>query len=154
MAYDSVLVANHIVQLAQDGGRSLSIMSLLKLSYIAHGWTLALLGKPLVKEQVEAWQYGPVISRIYYVFRPQGVHNLSKIVFVGEHEIDPAARDVIEQTYDVYGGLTSKQMSTLTHTPGGPWDKVFSTKGIWAVIPNDDIRRHYLALQNERAKRT
>ena len=32
-----------------------------KLCYYAQGWSLAKLGYPLFDDEIEAWQYGPVI---------------------------------------------------------------------------------------------
>ena len=46
--------------MAKEQGRDITVMQLLKLIYIANGWSWALLGKQLVRDPVEAWQYGPV----------------------------------------------------------------------------------------------
>jgi len=46
-------------------------MKLQKLVYYAHGWHLALNNEPLIDEQVECWQYGPVISSLFHEFKIQ-----------------------------------------------------------------------------------
>jgi len=47
-------------------------MQLIKLVYIAHGWTLGLYNQPLIGKQVEAWTYGPVIPSVYHDFKHYG----------------------------------------------------------------------------------
>ncbi|AVW92216.1 Panacea domain-containing protein [Celeribacter baekdonensis] len=64
MAYDARQIANWFVVRAQREGRTLSIMSLLKLTYIAHGWHLEMQEVPLFSNRIEAWQYGPVIPEV------------------------------------------------------------------------------------------
>ena len=58
LPYDSRHVANNIIDAANEKGSEVSITRLLKLAYMAHGWTLALLEKPLVNDYVQAWKYG------------------------------------------------------------------------------------------------
>ena len=48
------------------------MLQLLKLSYIAHGFKLAIFGYPLADEAVQAWKYGPVFSKIYEGFKRCG----------------------------------------------------------------------------------
>lgn len=44
-------------------------MKLVKLIYIAQGYMLATHRKPLFQEAIEAWQYGPMIPRLYRSIR-------------------------------------------------------------------------------------
>ena len=61
--YDSRTVANEFLKLADKDNDTLTPMQLLKLVFIAHGWCLGLLGRHLIKDSIEAWQYGPVIPK-------------------------------------------------------------------------------------------
>ena len=60
--YSTQLIADYIIA---HGGGALTPLQVIKLAYIAHGFTLALLGRSLVPEPIEAWRYGPVIPSIY-----------------------------------------------------------------------------------------
>ena len=68
-AYDSRHIANCFIRRAKNDHESMSIMRVLKLVYMAHGWTLAVLNRPLIMDRIEAWEYGPVIPTVYYAFR-------------------------------------------------------------------------------------
>ena len=64
--HNPIAIANHFIDLSPNG---LTLMQLLKLSYISHGFTLALLDKPLADEYAEAWRFGPVFPSIYHEFK-------------------------------------------------------------------------------------
>ena len=63
MAHSSEAVANQI--LTRAGAAGLDPMKLLKLTYLAQGWSLGLYAEPMIWNDVEAWRYGPVFREIY-----------------------------------------------------------------------------------------
>jgi uncharacterized phage-associated protein len=63
--YECDLIANELLSLSARDTAPLTVMKLLKLVYIAHGWYLAFADKPLISEKVEAWDYGPVRASAY-----------------------------------------------------------------------------------------
>ena len=52
--YDARQIANWFVTRAKQDANVLSVTTLLKLCYIAHGWHLELLGGPLFNNRIEA----------------------------------------------------------------------------------------------------
>jgi uncharacterized phage-associated protein len=144
MAYDARQIANWFIERAAQDGRALTIMSLLKLTYIAHGWNLEVRDEPLISNKIEAWQYGPVIPDVYNTYRPQGVA-ISKPVEVFETPKEPTIASFLEEIYTIYGRLPAFKLSELTHVPGGPWDVAKDWGGWFAEIPNDLIKSHYVS---------
>ena len=63
----ALVVADQLLWLRQD--IETTVMHVLKLVYLAHGWMLGLHKRPLIKEQVEAWLYGPVILVLYQKYK-------------------------------------------------------------------------------------
>jgi uncharacterized phage-associated protein len=43
-----------------------------KLLYYLQGWSLALRGRPLFEERIEAWKLGPVVPEVYHRFKSFG----------------------------------------------------------------------------------
>ncbi|MCZ5581375.1 DUF4065 domain-containing protein [Escherichia coli] len=70
--YSPVQIANKFITLGNQHHNPLTHMQLQKLTYIAHGYYLALTGKPLLNECVSAWKYGPVIPGMYDAFKDYG----------------------------------------------------------------------------------
>ena len=142
--HDARQIANWFVERAAQDGRALSIMSLLKLVYIAHGWNLEMRKEPLFSNPIEAWQYGPVIPDVYRAFRPQGV-SVSTPIAGFNKPTDAGEEGFLEQIYKIYGNLSAFRLSELTHVAGGPWETAWNWGGRYAPIPNDLIQAHYIS---------
>jgi len=125
----TLAVANYFIAKAQSEGRPITPMQLIKLVYIAHGWTLGLYDRPLIGEDVQAWQYGPVIPSIYHEFKHYGRNPISqqKAIATDQGELfiptvnDRHACRVLDRVWEVYGHLSGLQLSSITHQPGTPW---------------------------------
>lgn len=147
---DARTVANRFLDLAREKERSLTPMQLLKLVYIAHGWTLGLTGKPLINQKIEAWQYGPVIRSLYNLVRGYGRDVITAPIPAFPEDLSNAEDGLIQQVYDLYGDLSGIQLSNITHMPGTPWFETYEAGSFGKVIPNDLIAAHYRQLDTER----
>ncbi|MCA1365911.1 SocA family protein [Bradyrhizobium sp. BRP14] len=140
--YDARQIANWFVTRAARDGRRLSIMQLLKLVYISHGWHLEMRRSPLIMNKIEAWKYGPVIPDVYNAFRSQGIEPTRPVFALGA-QVSPHDAHLLEQIYNSYGTLHAMRLSDLTHEPGGPWDKAIKGGGLFSPITDDLILPHY-----------
>lgn len=154
MPYSPIKVANEFLRLAREGEppRSLTALKLIKLVYIAHGWSLVYLPEPLVNEPAQAWQYGPVVPSLYHAVKRFGGR---PIIGPLQGDTDPqllsvAAVGLIVAVYEAYGHLSAVQLSNMTHLPDTPWSDVWDNFGRNAEIPNELIQRHYQVLQQRR----
>jgi uncharacterized phage-associated protein len=144
--YSSAAVANRFLELADEAGDALTPMQLLKLVYLAHGWMLGLYGRPLISDDVQAWQYGPVIPKLYNAVRRYKSQPVTERLSAFDTQFGAAEDDIIRQTYERYGHKTGPALSRLTHQPGGPWEAVYEPGRFGMVIPNDIIEDHYRQL--------
>lgn len=143
MIYDARQIANWFIIRAARDGRTLSVMSLLKLAYIAHGWHLEVYDRPLFHNRIEAWRYGPVIPDVYRAFRPQGVTPAETLAGLQPVE-DETSEEFLEQIYGIYGAMSPFRLSALTHVKDGPWDIVTRHGGPYSQIPDELIKLHYV----------
>lgn len=154
-AHDPRAIANKILDIRSETGEPLTIMQLIKLAYIADGWSLALLGKPLANEQPEAWQYGPVFRSIYSAFSGIGARPVTgKACIRGttipiSEEFSPEEEAVLRMVVKSYGKLSAFALSDLTHQPGTPWSKAYE-KGLYTSIDTEEMRRHYKSLKDKK----
>ena len=151
---DARVVANRFLELAAAEGRSLTPMQVLKLVYIAHGWTLALHGRPLIEQDVEAWQYGPVIPELYNAMRQFKGGAVQGPLSIGwgsrADELDRVEESLVDQVYRLYGGLNGIALSRITHADNTPWARTYTPGRFGTVIPTDVIADHYQQLARER----
>lgn len=140
--YDSRQIANWFVRRSDKDEISLSIMKLIKLVYIAHGWCLAALDRPLIIDEVQAWDYGPVIPDIYYTFRTKDIYTMS-VFSMKERDLDSITEQLLNEVWELYKNNTALQLSNLTHIVGGPWERTYDPTFRFKKIPNQLISSHY-----------
>ncbi|MGV3769576.1 MAG: Panacea domain-containing protein [Sphingobium phenoxybenzoativorans] len=151
--YDATTVANRFIELAARDDKQLTPMQLIKLSYIAHGFSLAINRRPLLNESVEAWRYGPVVPSLYRKLKSYGSNGVSRPIapfFSGlrTEQLDQEDRDLIDEVFAKYGKFSGTQLSHLTHRPGTPWAETYEPNVYGVDIDDAVIRTHYATLIN------
>ncbi len=160
--YPAVAIANYFLELAKKEHKDIDPLKLQKLVFIAHGWHLGIHEAPLVKERVEAWEWGPVIPSVYHAFKHFGrrpvtepgedaewnpLGSIEPIVPKVE-ESDRKTTDFLSEVWKIYGKYSGIQLSNLTHEKESPWDKVrrANEDHRWLVIGDDIIQKYYREL--------
>ena len=156
MPYSAIKVANEFLRLAgQDNPpRFLTPLQLIKLVYIAHGWSLHFSpATPLLNEPTQAWQYGPVVPSLYSAVRGYGSSPIASPLKgdTDPQEIDEQSKNLIAAVFNAYAHYSGVQLSSMTHQPDTPWFRAWNEAGRNAVIGNDAIKEHYDRLALERA---
>jgi uncharacterized phage-associated protein len=157
MTYDARAIANVLLDFADEKKIELTLMALLKIIYYAHGWHLAHRKEALIKQGVEAWDYGPVVRVVYDAFKGNGRAPLTTrakrfdVLTHAHIEIDdpiePDIRKFLKNIFDAYVHVDAFDLSNWTHAHGSPWDEVWNVGNgainIGMKIPNDQIRKWF-----------
>ena len=154
MPFDPRAVANRLLEMGRERNIIIDPMKLQKLIYYAHGWHLALTGRPLLDRSVEAWQYGPVLPDVYRAFQRFGAEPISEparyAAVDGNRmvlrryklpEADPDARyadRVLRRILEQYGNYSAIELSIMTHASGTPWAEAWSDNPGKRFIPIPD----------------
>lgn len=164
MSYPAKVIANYFIEKAlTEKDLSLTLMKLLKLIYIAHGWNLAIYDKPLIDESIQAWQYGPVIEDVYHALKYNALDPLKDTIVdyaidnQGQlitndfkQKMDKPTIDLLNKIWTTYKPNTGIQLSNWSHDSNGPWHKVwFDEKGYQnksQSIPNQIIKSYFKEL--------
>ena len=125
--YEASDVANFFTNLCLDDAEDyITNQKLNNLMYFAQGWSLALRGRPLFSNEIQAWRYGPVIPAIYHEYRNCGNMPLTVVddsyssnVFSGEEY------SLLLDIYAEYGRYTARALTEMTHEPKTPWSRVY-----------------------------
>lgn len=142
--YSPSTVANYFVKKYGESG-DLTPMKLLKLTYIAQGWYLALSNneEKLIDEDVQAWDYGPVFPTLYQSLKKYGKTKITNpIPQPSEEKIIDKDAKFLDKIWSKYGKFNGVILSAMTHTEGTPWKEAFK-RGQNAVIDSDSIYAHY-----------
>ena len=139
MPQDARAVANRLIELGRQNGEYFTNLKVIKLVYFCHAWMLGIYGKPLIKQEVEAWTYGPVIPDVYHSFKRYGPKPILASTRVRPGNFSSEEKAIIRGTYKKYGGLTALRLSQITHAEGTPWSQV--SRG--DTIPNKLIQSYY-----------
>ena len=120
----------------QDDGRDLGFVRIHKLVYFAHGLYLTESDEPLIGEQLEAWQWGPIFPSLYHVLFGQDV---SEIMANAPSITDDHHRTFIEGVAASFRGFDTLTLSTVAHLKGSPW-----YNAVTKATSNPDVSVDYL----------
>ena len=138
-AYDGRAIANFILDFCESRGRSVTNLSLQKIVYFCHVWSLIELRRPLIRHKFEAWEFGPVLPYLYREFKS---YDRSTIVGrakqldpmdgkhrVVEYDFDSETDSLLHRITDFYSQLRTGDLVELSHASGGPWHAVWNHGG-------------------------
>ncbi len=157
-AHDARAVANEFLAIAKERGKKLTLMQLIKLVYLAQGWSLALRDRSLVEGNAQAWQYGPVYPEIYSAFKKFGSAPITQPAqsrqsgAVYAEEFDREEFDLLEAVFNAYGDMHAFQLSNMMHKPGTPWTITFDASGPYSEIRDELIKEHFNDLKKNGAQ--
>ena len=159
--YPATLVAREFLKLAKAEGRPLSPLRLMKLTYIAHGYSLSTFDRPLVSEEAQSWACGPVFRSLHQAtrrFRSAPVENMEKSpeerrLGLADLSHDPNQTRLIEIIYGNYKKFLGHQLVDMTHRPDTPWNQTAQVSIVDPdePIPNELVKAYYIGL--DRANR-
>jgi uncharacterized phage-associated protein len=155
--HDARAVANKLLEISEKQGIKLTLMQLIKLVYLSHGWWLTFSeGDPLTSSSPQAWQYGPVHPEVYRAFKKYGrapilgraINADTGFEYQSHFSNDEVA--LMEQVVSSYGRYHAFTLSDIMHKPGTPWSLVNSESGDYAPIPNSVIKKHFDEIRKQR----
>lgn len=160
---DAISIANYFIERSNDSKSEITLLKLVKLTYIAHGFLLALLNKSYINprfDRVEAWRLGPVIPSVYHTFKYNGSSPITEkgkvLTDVGINDcgvfVCPKVKDETTQVLDFvmkrYGKMEAESLVDILHRKGTPWDYYYKP-GQNVIIPDEDTQIYYKALWRE-----
>ncbi|MBO0345803.1 SocA family protein [Roseibium sp. CAU 1637] len=130
--------------LCEERNWNISNLELQKLLYIAELYHLGITEDPLIFEDFEAWDYGPVVPIVYSKARGFGKSAVPNVF----HWIDPVKKgskefDILSAVAAQTKRLTAGELVNITHWPQGAWAKFYAPHLRNIKIPKMEILREY-----------
>ncbi len=156
--YDSRSIANVILKYSWKNNIEVTKMQLIKLVYLAHGWSLAFLEKPIVNDTPEAWKLGPVYPKLYNKLSGYTSQSVNKLIADEEtnipytaNELSGGEKALIKNVTTSYGKYGAFVLSDMTHKDGTPWSKTYQNGiGLYKPIPENILAEYYKKLKKDR----
>jgi len=149
-----IYVANNLIRRATvQRDVELTHLKLQKLLYLIYAKYLVTSGESLFSSRFEAWQYGPVLSDIYEIFKNEGSRNLTdyrpdsngKILVVTE---SGAFGECFDHVCSKYARKSASYLVRMTHgieeNPSErttAWKQAVDALGIGAFMDDAEIKK-------------
>lgn len=123
---------------------SVSNLELQKILFLAHMLHLGRSATPLVHEQFEAWDYGPVIPELYQRVKGFGSGPIRNVFhWVPAVDSGSPEYEVLAETAAALKKFSPGQLVAVTHMDGGAWAQNYRPKVRGIKIPNSAIFEEY-----------
>jgi uncharacterized phage-associated protein len=163
MSYDARAIANFLLDYADRKEVKVTLLAVMKLIYYAHGWHLMKFGSPLINQEFEAWEHGPVVRVVWESFRGGGVRPITtrarrlEVLSNRQTVVCDAIGSEVEKflgdVFDAYGQVHALELSYMTHRRGSPWDEVWNAPSkrvqLGMRISNESIQAWFASSKQE-----
>ncbi|MFJ6427529.1 Panacea domain-containing protein [Microbacterium maritypicum] len=135
------LVAKWFIRRANEAhATDLDNLKLQKLLFLSHSRYVHTVGRPLIRERVEAWKHGPVIDVVYQEYKSFGNSCIDQSLTADGpwQHLPEDVTDALDNVWDSFGVLSGWALRELTHDLG-PWQRHYDGSRLHVVIPNEEI---------------
>lgn len=136
--YAALDVADYIVKYSNENNMPVSNLKLQKLMYFVQAEFLVDVGCPCFLEDIEAWDFGPVVPIVYFKYRVYGSAN---ILFFGINMLDMISysdKERINVIIRKCARFSASKLVEITHRQT-PWLESYSPY-CNNIISKDSIR--------------
>lgn len=137
-------LAKYIVVKCVKDKHPISNLQLQKILYYIQREFLQKLGKIAFPESIEAWQFGPVVSSVYYYFCGAGAMAITLCDDPAPSAMSKFSREeriIIDNIVEEKRELNPWDMVYETHQLGGTWARVYNEgKGNRGLMMTEEIR--------------
>ena len=133
-------LSKYIVSKCANDGHPISNLQLQKiLYYIQKDYLLS--GSQAFSDDIEAWQFGPVVPNVYYYYSGFGAMPIS-LVTSNSHSFASEDMSRIDSIVIAKRDLNPWDMVSETHKSGGAWDDVYNNgQGYRGIISPELIKK-------------
>ena len=149
--YTAENVAKYLIFLASQAfvgdnkeREGITNLKLQKVLYFAQAYYLSKIGKPLFSDNIEAWEYGPVIPEVYRKYKS---HASNPIIYEEDKSsLSDADKENLKKIWGTFGGYSASRLVDISHAHT-PWKE--ANKSSDKVISHKAIKEYYAPLLNK-----
>lgn len=149
-------MSRYIVNKCHSENYLISNLKLQKLLYYAQGFSLALIDKPLFDDDIEAWDFGPVVPSVYREYKVFGASEIPMIQSYFDYNFDSNTfleeisfsndifndyqTTIMDFIVNNYAKFSANALVTLTHKHI-PWKESYDRNK--SVISKESIKKYF-----------
>ena len=127
--------------------------------YFSHALMLAVHGRFLIKQEIEAWRDGPAVPVLHRSVRKYGEGPVTERIDIAEEQYDQHEIDMISNAVRLHTAQGGARLAAAVTSNGSPWyRKWHNSKDQSVVIPARDIQTFHKKMfeqwKRKKAKRT
>lgn len=144
--YNAEEVAKYFIYLASlslpgNEREGISNLKLQKILYFAQAYFLVKQKRPLFRNKIEAWAYGPVIPSVYRTYKKHGSNAIiSRSDGSSLTEVD---KEILKIVWNAFGGYSAGRLVEISHSHT-PWKEAYESGD--KVITREALRDYYAPL--------
>ena len=140
--YDALDVAEYVLWYCENKLKTpITNLQLQKILYYIQGKSLELYNKPLFDNNIEAWDYGPVIPDVYYEYNRFIANPITGVVPIDTNLFDCDEVKLIESVVNNKFKINVWELVKQTHKET-PWKKNYIS-GLKKQIPISDLIENF-----------
>ena len=120
MTYNALEVARYIIYHEEQAGRPVSNLRLQKLLYFVQAKFLVEKNEPCFTQKMEAWNFGPVVPKVYKAYRYYGNTPIPCEDESDDFSIRRSDRKIIDSMLDSCSQYATSTLVDITHGQD-PW---------------------------------
>lgn len=141
--YKALRVARYIIERCNSRNRAISNLKLQKILYFVQAEFLVAKNQPCFAENIEAWDFGPVVPEVYQQYKIFGSANipiigrkLSTVIISVEDQ------ELINGIVDECAEYSASALVDITHHQT-PWMEAYQKPGYNNVISQKSIKEYF-----------
>lgn len=138
--YGALEIASYIIWYCRQKGYYVSNLKLQKILYFIQAEFLATRGWPCFDEEIQAWDFGPVVPEVYHQYKYFGSSNI--IEDTNENpRILGRDRSLIDEMIEECNQYSASQLVDFTHRQS-PWMDAYQRYSN-NIISKESIRKYF-----------
>lgn len=139
--YSALSVAKYIIMRCNQQNRPISNLKLQKILYFVQAEFLVSKNEPCFYENIEAWDFGPVIPIVYHKYRVYGSASIPHFDSNYICNFDESDKQMLDGIIDECARYSASTLVEFTHRQT-PWKEAYQPY-YRAPISNDSIKRFF-----------
>lgn len=143
--YDALNIAKYVIDKCFKEGKPVTNLRLQKLLYFIQGYSYCCKNKEMFEEDMQAWQYGPVVPEVYFAYNGYSGAPIRREY--NDIAICDNDKNIIDRVISVLEKYKDWELVDATHEKDSPWDKHQNKFSV--VIPKEEIKNYFIANWNK-----